>query len=253
MSRLIQLYPRAWRDRYEGEFLDLLRERPPTARDRFDIVRGALDAQLHPHALAGGPEPAPWTHRLPGLLALSAGLALTAALLGIAFGPGPDWGAAESFFGAAIALMLISLPGDYLATFGRRIGLGLCFVVVSLMAAPMTDWWAPVVGLAIIAELVIVCGLLVMASVRAGIGARRRWLVLAIGVLVPLLAIGAHAALRALTGIVLVADGSSLGALALLPYGLAWLIVGLWMAIRGSATIVDPPTDRIPASEVHPA
>jgi len=34
MSRLVRLYPRRWRDRYEEEFLALLKERPPTMSDR---------------------------------------------------------------------------------------------------------------------------------------------------------------------------------------------------------------------------
>ncbi len=48
MSRLVALYPRAWRDRYEDEYLALLAERPPDQRDNLDIVRGAIDARLHP-------------------------------------------------------------------------------------------------------------------------------------------------------------------------------------------------------------
>src|SRR4029077_17181152 len=48
MSALIRLYPRAWRERYEDEFLALLEARPPTFGDRLDIVRAALDARLHP-------------------------------------------------------------------------------------------------------------------------------------------------------------------------------------------------------------
>ena len=36
MSRLVRLYPRAWRDRYEEEFLTLLAERPPTFADLVD-------------------------------------------------------------------------------------------------------------------------------------------------------------------------------------------------------------------------
>ena len=47
MTALVRLYPRAWRDRYEDEFLDLLEARPPGIRDRLDIVSGALDARLH--------------------------------------------------------------------------------------------------------------------------------------------------------------------------------------------------------------
>lgn len=49
MSRLIDLYPMAWRNCYEEEFLALLAQQPPaTLGDRLDLVRGALDARLHP-------------------------------------------------------------------------------------------------------------------------------------------------------------------------------------------------------------
>jgi hypothetical protein len=48
MSRLMSLYPAAWRDRYEEEFLALMRDRPPALTERLDIVRGAIDARLHP-------------------------------------------------------------------------------------------------------------------------------------------------------------------------------------------------------------
>ena len=51
MSRLVRLYPQAWRDRYEDEFIALLEERPPTPGDRLDIVRGAStrDCTRKPH------------------------------------------------------------------------------------------------------------------------------------------------------------------------------------------------------------
>ena len=59
MSALIRLYPRAWRERYEDEFLALLEARPPTIGDRFDIVRAALDARMHPQVRQPeAPEPA---------------------------------------------------------------------------------------------------------------------------------------------------------------------------------------------------
>lgn len=48
MSALIHLYPKAWRDRYEAEFRDVLASRQPGIRDRIDIVVGAIDARLHP-------------------------------------------------------------------------------------------------------------------------------------------------------------------------------------------------------------
>lgn len=45
---LLRLYPRAWRERYGDEFAELLSARPPSLGDRLDIVRGALDARVHP-------------------------------------------------------------------------------------------------------------------------------------------------------------------------------------------------------------
>jgi hypothetical protein len=63
MSRLVRLYPRAWRDRYEIEFLGLIGDRPPSLVERFDIIRGAVDAHLHPQvrrrADATPPPPVP--------------------------------------------------------------------------------------------------------------------------------------------------------------------------------------------------
>ncbi|MEO5885182.1 MAG: hypothetical protein ABIQ58_06675, partial [Candidatus Limnocylindrales bacterium] len=55
MNLLVRLYPQTWRDRYETEFQGILEARPPSARDRVDIVRGAIDARLHPE-VPGSPE-----------------------------------------------------------------------------------------------------------------------------------------------------------------------------------------------------
>jgi len=52
MSALLRLYPRAWRDRYLDELSALLAERPPSSRDRLDLLGGALDAWLHPQVVA---------------------------------------------------------------------------------------------------------------------------------------------------------------------------------------------------------
>ena len=54
MSRLVDLYPRPWRDRYEDEFRSLLAERPPSLAGRIDIVRGALDERLRPQVPGPG-------------------------------------------------------------------------------------------------------------------------------------------------------------------------------------------------------
>ena len=69
MSALVRLYPRSWRARYEPEFLDLLETRPPSVRDRIDIVRGAIDARLD----AGSPRERNRVSRLAAGTAISAG------------------------------------------------------------------------------------------------------------------------------------------------------------------------------------
>jgi hypothetical protein len=66
MSALIRLYPRAWRDRYEDEFLALLEARPPTLGDRIDIVRAAIDARLHPQVRRPETEEPPALDEGPG-------------------------------------------------------------------------------------------------------------------------------------------------------------------------------------------
>lgn len=56
MTRLLRLYPRRWRARYEAEFLDLIEARPPSPRDVLDILLGAFDARLHPELVEPGPD-----------------------------------------------------------------------------------------------------------------------------------------------------------------------------------------------------
>lgn len=57
MSRLLRLYPRAWRARYSAELASILEAQPPQLRDRFDLVRGAFDAHLHPELVDRDAEP----------------------------------------------------------------------------------------------------------------------------------------------------------------------------------------------------
>jgi hypothetical protein len=48
MRWLLWLYPRRWRRRYGDEFLALVEERGFSAALVLDVLRGALDAWLHP-------------------------------------------------------------------------------------------------------------------------------------------------------------------------------------------------------------
>lgn len=45
---ILRLYPAAWRDRYGGEVADLLGQRRLRPADVADLLRGALDARMHP-------------------------------------------------------------------------------------------------------------------------------------------------------------------------------------------------------------
>lgn len=47
MRWLLRLYPRAWRDRYEEEMLAVLEDHKVTLSTIFDLVIGAIDANLH--------------------------------------------------------------------------------------------------------------------------------------------------------------------------------------------------------------
>jgi len=53
--RLLRLYPRAWRQRYEAEMRALLDEHEVTMRTRLDLLRGALDASLFDRRFAVNP------------------------------------------------------------------------------------------------------------------------------------------------------------------------------------------------------
>jgi hypothetical protein len=79
-ARLLRLYPRSWRERYEAEMLAVLDLAAIDRRGRLDLVRGAIDAHLHTPS------------RLPGVAALVSGGLWTFAGAGIVAQPAPsDW------------------------------------------------------------------------------------------------------------------------------------------------------------------
>jgi hypothetical protein len=242
MSGLVRLYPRAWRERYEEEFVALLDDRPPNPRDFLDTIRGALDAHLHPSLVPGGPEPAPWTHRIPGLLALTGGGLWSATVLYIASRSDPPWEAWD-LLGLALMVMFLSLPGDYMFRHGRRIAYVLGVLGASIVLVNLQDWAVAVVA-GLVAAFVAFGGMLALAAIRAEIDPGGRWLIVAAAVLAPV-----AVSLPAAVGVVRIDEGQLWYATIFLPYGLAWALVGLRMAVRGSPTIIDPPIEP----EVHAA
>jgi hypothetical protein len=237
MSRLLRLYPAAWRERYGTEFLLVLDGRPAGLRGRLDVVLGAVDAHLHPELI--GAEARPWTHRLPGLFAMGAGLIWSSFFVRALTGdPDQEWGDSIGF---AIVLMFVALPGDYLVAYRRQIGATVATIVVAIVLAQALPWSVAdgllnlTVGVA--AWLLVGAGMLTLVAIRAGIGPARRWPIVGLAVLLP-----AFVAIPILGGF---GPGDRGGAMAMLvavlPYGVAWAVFGLRMTLRGSPTIVDTP------------
>ena len=82
MMGVLRIYPRWWRRRYGDEMQALLEVAPTRRGDRRDLVRGALDAWIHP------PEPS----YAPALAALLGGGIWTMVAARVASQPvQPDW------------------------------------------------------------------------------------------------------------------------------------------------------------------
>lgn len=228
MSRLIGLYPEPWRRRYGDELAALLAERPPAFGDRLDIVRGALDARLHPQL--SGPSRTPDRRGWAPIVGL---LLLVVAVVLMANGPvhHDDYG--EYRDGAA------ALPFAVAAMILLAIGL-----YATIVRLPIDDRVSPVAG--------------VIAIVAGTFWSAMPWLfpigaVFLVGVMI--LAVGARRArLWSLPAVlaVVVAAGLPVGfmvAQAFLPWyalrvsgvnplvflgslGLVWLVVGA-VTLRG--------------------
>ena len=78
MNSVLRLYPRAWRERYGDELTALLEERPASPLDQLDLIRGALDARLHPQVAGAATPPEqeiPMHQRQLGVVAAIGGIA----------------------------------------------------------------------------------------------------------------------------------------------------------------------------------
>ncbi len=228
MTRLVRLYPRLWRDRYEAELLALLEDRPPSPLDRIDLVRGALDAHLNP---ATDAVPMPWTYRLPGLAALATGALWVVAFVVGSFDNGTATGSLVAF---ALLLMFISLPGDYLAAHARRTAIGIGALTLAIVLFNLSPW-PMAFFIYVAAAIVFLSGTLSLAAIRADIGSTARWRLVWGAVVLPALVL----LLVLTTGLVPQHTATSFVLLGV-PYGLAWALIGVRMTVRGSQTLVDP-------------
>lgn len=235
MSALVRLYPRSWRERYETEFLALLASRPPSIGDRVDIVRGAVDARLHPE-LSGEPgrshalTPA---ERVAATAALAAG-ALWLAWFGLIVRDFRGWDAAEPE-SAALGVILSAFAGLALAVAHVFVayaaqgvmrpigGLGASIAAVAFVLTAFgggaTAYFA-LVGSAMLAAALSGRGL--PASLAIGWTASA---LLMLGVFVAFIA----------------GQGRDVGLLPLgLLYGVAWVGVGTFIGVRGVRGVPRP-------------
>jgi hypothetical protein len=248
MTWLLRLFPAAGRERYGSEFVGTLQERPIGLTGSVDIARGAIDAHLHPELIGGAPHS--WSHRLPGVLATAAGLIWSWYYLRIALAHPEDWG-----YGVMVAalLMLVAVVGDYMAPYRRHIAATAVLLVAAIVFAGMQPLRA--IGDGVLsfafgaaAALLLSGGILTLAAVRAGVGARGRWLLIVCSLLVPVVV-----AIPVMGGFG-PADPGGVPAMvvAILPYGIAWAFLGLRMTLRGSATVHDeslpPRVTEVPAT-----
>jgi hypothetical protein len=188
VNRYVALYPRAWRERYGAELQAILEAERLGLRARVDLVRGALDAHLHP------PVPSP----LPVAAALTASALAVAHAIALATQPVPtDWpGYLDDALPLIIASVLALLPvlvglwlrlGDGDGPLGR-LGLMLAVVghlgwLVALLAAlthvaygPLTAAASTVamagtaaLGIALVGHARVLLGVLLAAAALAGV------------------------------------------------------------------------------------
>lgn len=244
MSALIRLYPRSWRERYEAEFLSLMETRPPTIGDRVDIVRGAVDARLHPQTTGSAGDPANARRRAsgPAAIATLAGVAwlvwLIAALSEFRGWDGPMPG------NAALIAVLSLVAGLSTASAHAAVA-----VFASDHLRPMSG---PAVAVAVVT----------FAGTAFGVGALGTPALIASAVFAVSLRTttipgwlsatwAGSAVLTAAAMVAFVASGGSevwlLGGIA--TYGIAWLAIGGYLWVRGmpqSALVEDLPTPTPP-------
>ena len=187
-TSLVGLYPRAWRDRYGDELESILDDDGLGLRTRLDLVRGAVDAHLHPIT------PSP----LPVVAALTASAFAVAHAFAVGVQPvQTDWpGYLEDGLPLIIASVLALIPvvvglwlklGDADGALGR-IGVVLAVVghlawLLALLAAetrvaygPLTAAAATVamagtaaLGIALVGRSRVVLGTLLAAAALAGV------------------------------------------------------------------------------------
>lgn len=204
MTGALRLYPRWWRRRYGDEMAALLEKATPRRGDRRDLLRGALDAWLHP------PEPS----HVPAAAALLGGGIWTMIAARLASQPvPPDW---PGYMLEIVPLALVAAIFLLVAVVGIALraadahGRWTALVVVVAIASYVAWIWAMAGTIGGTADLVAVWVAQTVAMVAT----------VAVGVLV-------RTVDERLGSLVVVAAASMI-----LPWAGAWLVFGTcWTAI----------------------
>jgi len=144
-AALIALYPAAWQRRYGEELESLLELGGLSLRDPLDLIRGAIDAHLHPSQPSA----------LPVIAALTAGALFTAHAIALASQPVPlDWPGylldALPLAVLGVALLLPSVVGLWLKLGDADGALGRLGIVIAL--AGHGAWLVAIVAAALAIE-----------------------------------------------------------------------------------------------------
>jgi hypothetical protein len=247
MSALIRLYPRAWRDRYETEFRELLEARRPGVRDRIDIVSGAIDARLHPEVPGQVPGGVP--HRRVPVATITSMVGGVAFLgwIGLILRDFRGWGTgqpgSEALLLVLSAISTIALVAAHAAIVFAGAGTIRPIGVLGGSIAAVTF------GLSVLgAGSLTVIALLASALLAIGSSGRviPAWLGVGWVLSVAAMIVGMTAFVAG--------GGQDVGLLQLVvPYGLTWVLVGVVTARRGfpapgapADTIVDAPGPPVP-------
>lgn len=187
-SRYVGLYPRSWRDRYGDELEEILERERLGLRTRVDLLRGAIDAHLHPVVPS----------RLPVLAAVTASALAVAHALALAVQPvATEWPGyledALPLIAGGVAAMIPVLLGLWLklgdadgrlgrlgvivAVLGHLAWLGalaaaatrLDYGPLTAVAATLAATGSAVLGIALVGRKHVALGVLLAAAGLAGV------------------------------------------------------------------------------------
>ena len=184
MTALLRLYPRAWRERYGDELAALLEEQPATLLDRLDLIRGAIDARVHPQVPGTDAVPEqeiPMDRKLFGTLAAIGGLAWLVATAIMFIVPRTADGDRDADVAIVAFALGIALLGIALGGLGTRSGsrsssqTAVVIAIIALVMAGTAPWpWPLFIG------AVMAFPILTIGATSRGIqnGALPPWIVL---------------------------------------------------------------------------